>query len=52
MLEQGAVVALVYEKSCLLTLEPVDIEFQSVFDGNVGLEATDYIVIDRVEAAL
>ena len=52
MLEQGTVVTLVDEKSRLLPPEPVDIEFQPVFDSDIGLELTYNIIVDGVETGL
>ncbi len=48
-LEKPAVFALVHEKSCFLSLHPVDVEEQSVLGGDVAVVAAGEIFVLRVE---
>ena len=52
VLEQSAVLALVDEEPCFLSLEPVDMEFQPVFESYVRGVAPDEIAVAGAEVSL
>ena len=52
MLQQTAVLALIDKESGLLSLEPIDVEAQTVFQRLVGLHVSDDVIIHGVEVGL
>ena len=50
--QQGAVVALIHEEAGFLAAEPIDVEAEAVFHGDVAGVAAYEVFVDRVQARL